>query len=191
MKFSWADYDDDDYELKPELDTYMKERYEIFYNNANLNEQYNKKVEEYNKTIEPKDEWTSVKRKKKRNNPQKQKCITCFPRNHVKKYIICKWSLVKFQHDILNRPMILAIPNEHFYKLNEKDVDIIGKIFNEIEQFCKKYNIKDYSIVYNQTQKEENDKHSHLIIKIKMNSNRIKELRNQHFTDINNTRLLK
>ena len=176
--FSWADCDD----------TYKDENmYEKFKNYADrlsnktaVDQDYETLMNQRKIEIEPLDSPNAWKQVKKKRKKQEKQCFTCKPRDHVQKYIIAKWSHVKFQYDMRGRPLIIATPNKHFVKLSTQNNDYIGEIFKEIERFCKKYNYDSYTLQYDNNSEKER-RNDHFMIKIKCDEAKLISNRNKHF----------
>lgn len=117
--------------------------------------------------------WQIVQKNKK-----KAKCYTCFPRKKVLEHVIQKDQFTTFHHDMCNRNIIVVTPNKHFSNLEYVTDDNIGKLFKAVHKFCKDWNIKDYSVIYNQGDWQT---HSHFHLKIKTHDNIIKRLKGDHW----------
>jgi hypothetical protein len=78
-----------------------------------------------------------------------------------------------------NRNLIVVTPNKHFSSFGNIDDNFIGKIFKSIHNFCIDWDIKDYSVSYNQGEWQT---HNHFHLKIKTQDSKIKSMRNAHFS---------
>jgi len=108
----------------------------------------------------------------------KTKCYTCNPRKQVKKHIIESKEGITFHHDMCGRNVIIVTPDHHFEQLDEYTVPEIGLLFSLISNFCKNWNINDYSVTYNQGNWQT---HKHFHIKIKLEDKIAKRMRGDHF----------
>jgi hypothetical protein len=123
------------------------------------------------------EEWQVVNNKNRRKNSNK--CYTCFPRKKVTEHIIQKIDNVTFHHDMCNRNIIVATPYKCYSNIdNKSNNNDIGRMFKSVGEFCKNWNIKDYSVTYNQGIWQT---HKHFHIKIKTHDYIINRMRNDHF----------
>jgi hypothetical protein len=171
-KFSWADSceDENNYiltdstlessvlEESEKKDEVIEKNYEEIVND------YVKKEIDYNKTkfsshtvsnfvpvqkMEArKNGWNISNNRKKK---EKNKCFTCFPERKVKKHIILPHidDNVSFHHDMWNRNMIIATPNNHYHTISDFPQEELSLFFRTITQFCENWNLTDYNVSYN------------------------------------------
>lgn len=192
MKFSWADYEEEEPNktttdfceiLKSRIDFTKKYTIPQDHNN-DIPDKYNDIIERRKAVLnpievvekqnpKPEREWSKVKRKKRKRN----KCYTCFPRTHMKKYIITSYGKVQFHHDMCNRNIIIVTPQQHFTRLVDQSQQVISNFFSAIERFCLNNNITDYTVLYDIKQ----DATEHFHVKIKADERIIKQLRDDHF----------
>ena len=134
--------------------------------------EYNTFCHTFNKVSEKqKNEKTSKKKSSKR-------CYTCNPRGKVLKHIIKKEESITFHHDLWNRPYVIVTPNRHYSNLRDCSDKELIELFRGIETFCSFWNIKDYSLLYNN---EGWSNTSHFHIKIKASENFIRRMKQDHF----------
>lgn len=124
-----------------------------------------------NNTMEDKPIINKVKR-------QKGKCYTCHPRKKVLDHTIQNVNGVSFHHDMCNRNMIIATPNNHYTSIGEVPSEEIGLLFYEIDRFCRNWNICDYSVSYHQGSWQT---HKHFHVKLKTYEHIVKRMRGDHF----------
>lgn len=104
----------------------------------------------------------------------KKKCSTCNPRKHMQKHTITVIGGIQFHHDMCYRNIIIVTPIEHHTSLYGQN---ISGLFSTIKEFCDNWNIKDYTIVYD----HKTDTNEHTKIKIRVDEDTIKRIRDTHF----------
>ena len=134
----------------------------------NVTEEYIKKEKEYIKDNKNIIKPTKAKNKKiVKKNKKKGKCYTCFPQRKVLKHIIPQEinKNASFHHDMWNRNIIIVTPKNHYRTINDFPNEELIVFFKSINQFCKNWNLYDYSVSYNNGEWKNHD-HFHCKIKI-------------------------
>lgn len=133
----------------------------------NITEEYIKKEKQYIKD----NKMLLKKHTNLRNNnykkKKKTKCYTCKPERKVLKHIITPKinDKVTFHHDMWNRNIIIVTPNKHYRSLKDFPDNELVLFFRSIDEFCKNWNLENYTISYNNGEWKNHD-HFHCKIKI-------------------------
>lgn len=135
----------------------------------NITNEFMKKEKEYhksNKNIKNEKSFNKIVKIKK-NIKKKGKCYTCFPQRKVLKHIIVPVisDKVSFHHDMWNRNIIIVTPKKHYICMDDFPDKELVSFFRNISEFCKNWNLSEYSVSYNNGDWK-NHEHFHCKIKI-------------------------
>ena len=130
----------------------------------------------------------SIKQNRKRSaNPKR--CYTCNPKGEVQRHIISDTRCNRFHFDMWDRKgMIIATPKQHFKDILEMDSEIIKELFQDIDDFCRSWNLRGYQLTFGSGNWKT---HDHFHIKIKTDENIIQRMHHDHFERVRYERELR
>jgi diadenosine tetraphosphate (Ap4A) HIT family hydrolase len=124
-----------------------------------------------------------LKKKKKRENGNTNKCYTCNPRGSVKDHIISQTNNFTFNHDMFRRPLIIVTSNVHYHDINDIPDELKLELFRDIKLFVEFWNISsNYQLMINNGNSQT---HHHFHCKIRIDESIANRMRRDHFTRIN------
>lgn len=103
------------------------------------------------------------------------------PLGTIKEHLISENDNFTFYHDLWQRAMIILAPKGNYSTVYEVPSDLIGNMFQEINNFVKFWNIKNYVLMFNNGQYQ---KSNQFHVKIKINEAMANRMRRDHFTRI-------
>jgi len=124
-----------------------------------------------------------MKKYKKNENGNINKCYTCNPRGTIKDHIISETNDFTFHHDLFSRPYIIITSKVHYHEIYEIPDTTKLNMFNDINSFVDFWNLnKNYQLIINNGDCQT---HHHFHCKLKINEPIINRMRRDHFTRIN------
>jgi diadenosine tetraphosphate (Ap4A) HIT family hydrolase len=110
-----------------------------------------------------------------------KKNYTTRPLGTIKEHLINESDNYNFYHDLWQRAMIIVAPKGNYSTVYDVPSDLIGNLFQEINNFVNFWNIKNYVLMFNNGQYQ---KSNQFHVKIKINEGMANRMRRDHFARI-------
>ena len=114
------------------------------------------------------------------NRNREKKCYTCSPKGMVQRHIISDTRCTTFHFDMWKRPFLLVTPKHHYREIHEMEPDIMAEFFRDIHTFSLSWGFQTYQIMMNVG--DRNKPHDHFHVKVRVDTQRLQQMRDDHFT---------
>ena len=113
--------------------------------------------------------------------PGPKKIYTTRPMGTIQEHLISESDNFSIYHDLWQRAMLIVAPKGNYSTIYEVPTELLGKLFEEINQFVNFWNIKNYVLMFNNGLYQ---KSNQFHVKIKVNEGMVNRMRRDHFTRI-------